>query len=85
MQSEKVNNFTFIFTTKPELFNLYSFFFFFQLGKLGNILTYITDNGFTIHAMKMFNLERENCEEFYEIYKGVVAEYLVNKKMKNVV
>lgn len=24
----------------------------------------------------MYHLSRKNCEEFYEIYKGVVGEYL---------
>uniref|UniRef100_A0A8D0GGX7 Nucleoside diphosphate kinase-like domain-containing protein n=1 Tax=Sphenodon punctatus TaxID=8508 RepID=A0A8D0GGX7_SPHPU len=35
----------------------------------------ILDEGFEISALQMFNMERANAEEFYEIYKGVVAEY----------
>lgn len=45
-------------------------------GKIGAILKMITDNGFAITAMKMIHLDRNQCEEFYEIYKGVVGEYL---------
>lgn len=37
----------------------------------------IYDCGFNITALKMSNLDRANCEEFYEIYKGVVPEYVV--------
>lgn len=45
-------------------------------GKVGAILKMITDNGFVITAMKMVHLDRKQCEEFYEIYKGIVGEYL---------
>lgn len=30
--------------------------------------------------MKMFNLPRKNCEEFYEVYNGVSPDYLVRIK-----
>lgn len=46
-------------------------------GHLVDIVADITANGFIITAMKMFELGRENCEEFFEVYKGVVSEYLV--------
>lgn len=46
-------------------------------GKCGEILCQITENGLVIKAMKMFNLQRQNCEEFYEVYKGVTRDYLV--------
>lgn len=46
-------------------------------GKSGEILCEITSNGFVIKAMKMFNLSRKNCEEFYEVYNGVLPDYLV--------
>lgn len=49
-------------------------------GKCGNILADITSNGFMIKAMKMFNLRRQNCEEFYEVYNGVSSDYLVRIK-----
>lgn len=46
-------------------------------GKCGDILLYITENRFVIKAMKMFNLKRQICEEFYEVYNGVSSDYLV--------
>ncbi|KAF5916600.1 hypothetical protein HPG69_005395 [Diceros bicornis minor] len=42
---------------------------------LGKILMSIRDAGFEISAMQMFNMDRVNVEEFYEVYKGVVSEY----------
>lgn len=45
-------------------------------GKVGAILKEISDNGFAITAMKMVHLDRKQSEDFYEIYKGVVGEYL---------
>lgn len=45
-------------------------------GKVGAILKMISDNGYTISAMKMCHLDRRQAEEFHEIYKGVVGEYL---------
>lgn len=44
-------------------------------GLFGTILSAISGAGFEISAMQMFNMERANAEEFYEVYKGVVAEY----------
>ena len=35
----------------------------------------ITEAGYEISGMEMFNLDRANAEEFLEIYKGVVTEY----------
>lgn len=49
-------------------------------GKCGDILVHITNYGFVIKAMKMFNLSRQNCEEFYEVYNGVSPDYLVRIK-----
>lgn len=49
-------------------------------GKLGEIIAKIYENNFKITAMKMIFLERPNCEEFYEVYKGVVPEYVVTFK-----
>lgn len=51
-------------------------------GRCGDILSHITENGFVIKAMKMFNLQRQNCEEFYEVYNGVTRDYLVSNKFK---
>ncbi|XP_055274725.1 nucleoside diphosphate kinase 7 [Moschus berezovskii] len=45
------------------------------VGLLGKILMSIRDAGFEISAMQMFNMDRINVEEFYEVYKGVVSEY----------
>lgn len=45
-------------------------------GKVGAIIKMITENGFSITAMKMFHLDRKQSEEFYEIYKGICGEYL---------
>ncbi|XP_031243624.1 nucleoside diphosphate kinase 7 isoform X3 [Mastomys coucha] len=44
-------------------------------GMLGKILIAIRDACFGISAIQMFNLDRANVEEFYEVYKGVVSEY----------
>ncbi|XP_072540247.1 nucleoside diphosphate kinase homolog 7 isoform X2 [Salminus brasiliensis] len=41
----------------------------------GKILNSITEAGFEISALQMFNLDRANAEEFLEVYKGVVTEY----------
>ncbi|KAM6287073.1 nucleoside diphosphate kinase homolog 7 isoform 2-T2 [Spheniscus humboldti] len=45
-------------------------------GLVGKIIKAIINEGFQISALQMFNMERANVEEFYEIYKGVVAEYV---------
>ncbi|NXK89646.1 NDK7 kinase, partial [Formicarius rufipectus] len=45
-------------------------------GLAGKIIKAILMEGFQISALQMFNVERPNAEEFYEIYKGVVPEYL---------
>uniref|UniRef100_A0A3B4U418 Nucleoside diphosphate kinase homolog 7 n=1 Tax=Seriola dumerili TaxID=41447 RepID=A0A3B4U418_SERDU len=44
-------------------------------GLAGKILNAISAAGFEISALQMFNVDRANAEEFYEVYKGVVAEY----------
>ncbi|XP_055480583.1 nucleoside diphosphate kinase 7 isoform X2 [Psammomys obesus] len=44
-------------------------------GLLGKILMAIRDACFNISAIQMFNMDRANVEEFYEVYKGVVSEY----------
>ena len=33
------------------------------------------DAGFEVSGLQMFNMEKANAEEFYEVYKGVVQEY----------
>lgn len=47
-------------------------------GNAGKIIDGLFDADFRITAMKMCLLERQNCEEFYEVYKGVVPEYVVS-------
>ncbi|XP_061501741.1 nucleoside diphosphate kinase 7 [Anopheles gambiae] len=44
-------------------------------GKAGEIITEILRKKFTVTAIKMLRFERPNCEEFLEVYKGVVPEY----------
>ncbi|CAI5772986.1 nucleoside diphosphate kinase 7 isoform X2 [Podarcis lilfordi] len=44
-------------------------------GLTGKIIKAILDGGFDISALQMFYMDRANAEEFYSIYKGVVAEY----------
>ncbi|XP_069801728.1 nucleoside diphosphate kinase homolog 7 isoform X2 [Dendropsophus ebraccatus] len=44
-------------------------------GLTGKIINQILDAGFEISALQMFAMEKANAEEFYEVYKGVVAEY----------
>ncbi|MEQ2231590.1 Nucleoside diphosphate kinase 7, partial [Ilyodon furcidens] len=41
----------------------------------GKILNSISEAGFKISALEMFNVDPANAEEFYEVYKGVVTEY----------
>ncbi|XP_076348135.1 nucleoside diphosphate kinase homolog 7 [Tachypleus tridentatus] len=47
-----------------------------QEGKAGHIIQSIIDSGFTISALEMFNLSKKGAQEFYEVYAGVLAEYL---------
>ncbi|MBN3299653.1 NDK7 kinase, partial [Amia calva] len=41
----------------------------------GKILNAISEAGFQVSALQMVNMDRANAEEFFEVYKGVVAEY----------
>ncbi|XP_046806331.1 nucleoside diphosphate kinase 7 [Lucilia cuprina] len=45
-------------------------------GNLGKIIKEITSNGFKITALRMHILEKVNCSEFYEVYRGIVPEYI---------
>ena len=36
----------------------------------------ILQAGFEISAMELFNMSRPVIEEFYDVYKGVLPEYL---------
>ena len=41
-----------------------------QAGNIGNIIQMITDAGFSIKAMKLTNLSKEQAEEFYAVHAG---------------
>ncbi|KAK3575258.1 hypothetical protein QTP86_023453 [Hemibagrus guttatus] len=47
----------------------------------GKILSSITEAGFEISALQMFNMDRANAEEFLEVYKGVVTEYTYKRHL----
>ncbi|KAK7056529.1 Nucleoside diphosphate kinase 7 [Halocaridina rubra] len=44
-------------------------------GQLGGIIQAITEEGFDIHALQMFRMDKIQAEEFFEVYKGIVGEY----------
>jgi len=48
----------------------------FTEGLAGQVIDMILDAGFEISAMEMFSLTRPVIEEFYDVYKGVLPEYL---------
>ena len=43
----------------------------------------IKEAGFEVSALQMFHLEKANAEEFFEVYKGVVAEFTVRTNFKS--
>ena len=45
-------------------------------GTAGQVIDAILQAGFEISAMESFNLSRPIVEEFYDVYKGVLPEYL---------
>ena len=45
-------------------------------GQLGQVIDMILQAGFEISAAEMFYLSRPVIEEFYDVYKGVLPEYL---------
>ena len=45
-------------------------------GRAGEIIQIILDEGFEISAMEMFHLDTPTVEEFLEVYKGVLPEYI---------
>jgi len=45
-------------------------------GKAGQVIDMILQAGFEIAALEMFYLSRPVIEEFYDVYKGVLPEYL---------
>lgn len=45
-------------------------------GLAGPIIDQILEEGFEISAMEMFYLDKPTAEEFYEVYKGVLPEFV---------
>ena len=45
-------------------------------GLAGQIIDMMFEAGLEISAMEMFNLSRPVVEEFFDVYKGVLPEYL---------
>ena len=45
-------------------------------GDAGKIIDIILEEGFEISAMEMFTLDKPTAEEFFEIYKGVLPEFV---------
>ncbi len=45
-------------------------------GIAGKVLDSILAEGFEVSAMEMFYLDRPAAEEFYDVYKGVLPEYV---------
>jgi nucleoside-diphosphate kinase len=45
-------------------------------GLAGQLIDIIIQEGFEISAMEMFYLNTGTAEEFYDVYKGVLPEYL---------
>lgn len=46
-----------------------------KAGMIAKIIQDIIGAGFVISEVGLFNVEKANAEEFYEVYKGVVHEY----------
>jgi len=44
--------------------------------EIGAAIDAILQNGFEISAAQLFNLSRPQVEEFYDVYKGVLPEYI---------
>jgi nucleoside-diphosphate kinase len=47
-----------------------------QAGYAGKIIDIILEEGFEISAMEMFILDKPTAEEFFEVYKGVLPEFV---------
>lgn len=45
-------------------------------GNAGRIIDMILEEGFEISAMELFNLDLPTAEEYFEVYKGVLPEFL---------
>jgi len=47
-----------------------------QDGLAGQVIDMILQEGFEISSMQMFSLDRPTAEEFFEVYKGVLPEFV---------
>jgi nucleoside-diphosphate kinase len=45
-------------------------------GNAGAVIDMILEEGYEISAMEMFNLDLPTSEEYFEVYKGVLPEFL---------
>ena len=45
-------------------------------GDAGKIIDIILEEGFEISAMEMFTLDKPTADEFFEVYKGVLPEFV---------
>ena len=45
-------------------------------GDAGKIIDIILEEGFEISALEMFTLDKPTAEEFFEVYKGVLPEFV---------
>jgi nucleoside-diphosphate kinase len=45
-------------------------------GLAGQVIHSILEEGFEISAMQLFNLDKPTAEEFLEIYRGVLPEFI---------
>lgn len=45
-------------------------------GQAGQVIDMILQAGFEISAAELFTLNRPQVEEFYDVYKGILPEYL---------
>jgi nucleoside-diphosphate kinase len=45
-------------------------------GLAGAVIDNILSEGFEISAMEMFHLDKPTLEEFFDVYKGVLPEYV---------
>jgi len=46
-----------------------------QNRQLGQVLDAILDEGFEVSALELFYLDKPTAEEFFELYKGVFADF----------
>jgi nucleoside-diphosphate kinase len=47
-----------------------------QEGRAGEVIDAILEQGFEISAAEMFALDKPTAEEFFEVYKGVLPEFV---------